>query len=145
MRVSATCIPFRARLKVSSCLWEAGIPLLVCTAYGMIATMRLAVLEHTGAVNKHSGNLMNTCYDYVFHIFLRMMLSDVMNVIPVNILFICGLLLNSRHLLLGIIHESETLNIRPGFLYISRANRRGLRVMHIQLKYYPKTVEKKMF
>ena len=38
----------RARLKISSCLWETGIPLLVCSAYGMVGMMRLAVQEHTG-------------------------------------------------------------------------------------------------
>ena len=42
------CILCRARLKISSCLWEAGIPLLVCSAYGMVGMMRLAVQEHTG-------------------------------------------------------------------------------------------------
>ena len=43
-------ILFRTRLKLSSCLWDSGIPLLVCTAYGMIAMMRLAVQEHTGEI-----------------------------------------------------------------------------------------------
>jgi hypothetical protein len=42
---------FRTRLKVSSCLWDARVPLLVCSAYGMVGMMRLLVKEHTGDGN----------------------------------------------------------------------------------------------
>ncbi|XP_028406332.1 NEDD8-activating enzyme E1 regulatory subunit-like [Dendronephthya gigantea] len=53
--VIATGLVERTRLKISSCLWEAGIPLLLCSAYGMIGMMRLVVQEHT-VVESHPDN-----------------------------------------------------------------------------------------
>ncbi|CAB4008066.1 NEDD8-activating enzyme E1 regulatory subunit [Paramuricea clavata] len=54
--VIATGLSQRTRVKVSCCLWEAGIPLLVCSAYGMIGMMRLALQEHT-VIESHPDNM----------------------------------------------------------------------------------------
>ncbi len=50
MYVSKICFGymFRTRLKILSCVWETGVPLLLCSAYGMVGMMRLVVQEHTG-------------------------------------------------------------------------------------------------
>ena len=38
---------FRMRLELSSLLWDADVPLLICSAYGMIGSMQLSLREHT--------------------------------------------------------------------------------------------------
>lgn len=56
--VIATGLIEKTLLQLSEKLWEDGVPLLVCRAYGMIGYMRLQVREHT-VVESHP--------DSVFH------------------------------------------------------------------------------
>lgn len=43
------------RLELSSLLWHTGIPFLICSAYGMIGSIRLSVKEHT-VMESHPDN-----------------------------------------------------------------------------------------
>ncbi|XP_076370539.1 nedd8-activating enzyme E1 regulatory subunit APP-BP1 isoform X2 [Tachypleus tridentatus] len=56
--VVATGLTEKTLLLLSSLLWEAGVPLLVCRAYGMIGYMRLQVSEHT-VIETHPDNVLD--------------------------------------------------------------------------------------
>ncbi|XP_028665555.1 NEDD8-activating enzyme E1 regulatory subunit [Erpetoichthys calabaricus] len=53
--VIAVQLPESTLLKLSTILWNAGIPLLVCRTYGLVGYMRLLTKEHT-VVESHPDN-----------------------------------------------------------------------------------------
>lgn len=53
--VIATALPEKTLLALSSRLWDAGVPLVVCRSYGFIGYMRLQIGEHP-VVETHPDN-----------------------------------------------------------------------------------------
>ncbi|XP_032833388.1 NEDD8-activating enzyme E1 regulatory subunit [Petromyzon marinus] len=53
--VITTQLPQSTLLRLAAALWEAGVPLLACRAYGMTGYMRVALREHT-VVESHPDN-----------------------------------------------------------------------------------------